>query len=340
MSPQNAELSADGFRFYEWAPADGSEPTSVLSVTSIRKLCGEPFRLVNWQLANLADAALGTMKKTVIGPRGGVKDIRQVWEYPCEFAQRYDATEGNQGKVDDLRKWLRSHGDSARDIAAIRGTIVHECIEKNVQTDAVSKVFIEAMRDTLRDADRKKMPTVTDEDHHFIQNAVRQYWAMRAEVPFVIIAREIQIFNLTAGYAGSADAMVWFLPGGVDPDSIRPARLITWDYIKEIGGDVSILDWKTSTDIHTDNVTQVSAYICGEFVGSDGIVDERLTEILTEARSGGIVHIRPDKWGVYRFGLEQEVVRAFLGSVAFARFLAKYPEPNALFNNTITGRAE
>ena len=38
-----------------------------------------------------------------------------------------------------------------------------------------------------------------------------QYEDMRANVPFVIIAREPQVFNLTLGYGGSADTIIWFL---------------------------------------------------------------------------------------------------------------------------------
>src|SRR3972149_6514591 len=95
-------LNGEGFRFYRYDAGDGSEPVDLLSVTSIRSLCGESYNLVNWQMANLADAALGTMKRVVIGPRGGVKEVRQVFEFPSEFAQKYDATNGEQPKIDEL----------------------------------------------------------------------------------------------------------------------------------------------------------------------------------------------------------------------------------------------
>ena len=110
--PKDATLSGDGFRFYRWTDAATDEPTDVLSVTSIRKLCGEPYTLVNWQLANLADAALGTMKRVVVGPRGGISEKRLIQEYPCEFAQLYDAASVGelgtpaQSKIDELRRWL------------------------------------------------------------------------------------------------------------------------------------------------------------------------------------------------------------------------------------------
>ena len=119
-------LNGDGFRFYRYDPGDGSDPIDLLSVTSIRNLCGEGWQLVNWKMANLADAALGTMKRTKIGPRGGVKEVRQVFEFPSEFARMYAESNGEQEKIDGLRTWLRDRADEPRNIAAVRGTLTHE----------------------------------------------------------------------------------------------------------------------------------------------------------------------------------------------------------------------
>jgi hypothetical protein len=337
--PKNSSIQGDGFRFYRWEPIDGSEPTDVLSVTSIRKLCGEPYNLVNWQLANLTDVALGTMKRTVIGPRGGVKEVRQVWEYPCEFAQRYDDTGGEQSQVDSLRKWLREQADAPRNIAAIRGTMVHRAIENNIAWDRIERPYVESVFAEMSQRDRAKMKSgISDEDVHFVRNGMRQYWDMRKHVPFIIIAREPQVFNLTAGYAGSADALGWLLPEGLEGD-LPKAKDITLKLIKEIGGETCVLDWKTSTDVYTDHVTQTTAYMSGEFIGQDGIVDHRLTEILRDTKVGGLVHIRPNKWGVHLFDFEQDVLRAFLGACAFARFLAKYPSPKPIFTREFSGEA-
>ena len=340
-SPQNASLNGDGFRFYRWTDAVTGEETDVLSVTSIRKLCGEPINLVNWQMANLADAALGTMERTVIGPRGGVKKVRRIWEYPSTFAQMYDAAQGDQGKIDDLRRWLRESADEPRNIAAVRGTIVHEAIEKNVEWDKIERPYVEAAFANLSARDKKKAKKgVQDEDVNFVRNAVRQYWAMREAVPFIIIAREVQVFNLTAGYAGSFDALVWLLPDDLDRSALPKARDITVETIRQFGGKLVLVDWKTSTDVHTDQVVQAHAYLSAEFVGTDGVVDRRLTDLLNAAMTGALVHIRPDKWGFHMFDWEPEVVRAFLGSVAFARFLAKYRKPDALFTAEYKGSSE
>jgi hypothetical protein len=341
QGPQDATLNGDGFRFYRWEPAEGGEPTDVLSVTSIRKLCGEPFSLVNWQLANIADAALGTMKRTVIGPRGGIKDKRLIEEYPCEFAQKYDAAAGSQDKIDGLRQWLREQADEPRNIAAIRGTIVHEAIEKNIAWNAIERPYVESAAANLSKRDRDRMKKgVQEEDVFFVRNAVRQYWAMREAVPFVLLAREAQIFNLTAGYAGSADALAWFLPKGMTVLDVPPAGRVTMNEIARFGGRLAVLDWKTATDVYTDNVVQITAYGAGEFVGSGGVIDHRLTEILHNTTVGGIMHVRPNNWGVHLFEFNQEVVRAFLGSCVFARFLAKYPKPQPLFCEEIKGESE
>lgn len=346
--PKNASLSGDGFRFYRWTDAVTGEETDVLSVTSIRKLCGEPYNLVAWQLANLADAALGTMKRTIIGPRGGVKEKRIIEEYPSEFVRRYLDADAQQGEIDSLRKWLREQADEPRNIAAIRGTITHEAIEKNVQWDRIERPYVEAAFQNLSHRDKQRAKKgVQDEDVYFVRNAMRQYEDMRLTVPFIILAREVQVFNLTAGYAGSFDALIW-LQGEFDADGNfvpldKPypgkANDVTLDTIKQWGGMLILADWKTSADVHTDQVVQTIAYLSAEFVGSDGVIDRRLTDLLLRADLGALVHIRPNGWGFHLFDWTTEITRAFLGSVAFARFLAKYPKPQAVFKYEVTGEA-
>lgn len=341
--PKNASLNGDGFRFYRWVDAITGEETAVLSVTSIRKLCGEPFNLVRWQLNNIIDAVLGTQKRTVIGPRGGVSEKRQVFEFPSEFASKYDATEGTQGAIDEVRKWLNETADTPRNVAAVRGTITHAAIEGNVAWDRVERPYVEAAFAGLSQRDRTKMKNgVSDQDVSFVRNGVRQYWDMREHVPFVIIARELQVFNLTAGYAGSFDALVWMVPADWGSKPLPKARDITLTWVKEHGGGTGqlvLLDWKTSKGVYTDQVVQAHAYLSAEFVGTDGIIDRRLTDLLLAARIGGLVHIRPNAWAVHLFKYEEATVRAFLGSVAFARFLAANPEPFSIFTTTIKGES-
>jgi hypothetical protein len=352
------QVNGGQFRFYRYAEP-GQEPVNLLSVTSIRNLCGEGYQLVNWKMANLADAALGTMKRTVIGPRGGVKEVRQVWEYPSEFARMYAdcaATDmademAQQGKIDNLRKWLREQADEPRNIAAVRGTLVHEAIEKNVQWDRIERPYVESAFARLSQKDRKKVKrAINEDDISFIRNSVRHYWDMRLDVPMLILAREVRVVNLSVGYAGTFDALVWLL-GWINPetgdfiplpdDKIAEAKALKGDLVTEadvlrIGGTIVLLDWKTSKGIHTDQVVQAHAYLAAEFAVTLKR-DTRITNLLHAAMFGGLVHIRPNGWKLHLFTYEDEAVRAFYGSVAFARFLARYEEPDALFCATLRG---
>lgn len=341
--PRNASINGDGFRYYVWTDAVTGETTDVLSVTSIRKLCGESFTLVAWQINNVIDVVMSTIKRPAIGKRGGIlkgKFTNAVDEYPGEFARRYAASDGEQGKLDELRKWVRDSADAPRNIAAVRGSITHEAIEKNVAFDRIERPYVESAFANLSHRDQSRVKDgVSDEDVQFVRDSMRHYWSMREGFPFIIIAREVQCFNITAGYGGTFDALAWVLPDNIDRLQLPRARDITLATIAAFGGYLMLLDWKTSKGVYTDHVTQLHAYLAAEFVGSDGVIDRRLTDLLLATHKGGLVHIRPTGWGVHTFTFQEEVVRGFLGSVAFARLLAAHPKPDSLFDDNITGGA-
>jgi len=339
-APKNAQVNGDGFRFYEWQDAYTGETTNVLSVTSIRTLVGTPFHLVNWQISNVLDVALDQRKVTVVGPRGGISEKRRKDQYPGEFHRRYIESEGNEGPLEDLRKWARAAADDPRNIPARRGSMVHEAIERRIPWDRIERAWVEGAFDRLSERDRKAAPGgVLDEDVYFVRNAVRQWWDFDRKHRLVMLAREMQVFNLEAGYAGSFDGLAWEAP--VTMRAVLPAAAeITPDFIRENGGRLVLIDWKTSPEVYTDHVLQAHAYMGAEFVGSDGVIDHRLTELLLATVNGALVSIRPNKWGLYRFKWNEEAMGAFLGFVAGARFLAKYPKPDGLFYEVETGSSE
>ncbi len=346
-SPKNSFTLQSGVRAYRWEPIDGSEPTDVLSVTSIRRICGHPDALVAWQLANILDVAMSTIKRTVIGPRGGVKEVRVIDEFPGEFLRRYMETEGTQAKMDDLRRWVRAQADEPRNIAAARGTIVHETIEKNIRADRVERPYVESAFSGLSDKDKKRVGNeVTDQDVEFVRSCMYQYEDMRAHVPFVILAREPQVWNLTAGYGGSTDVMIWFLPEGTPLNEVMAWQraadkgTVTIETIRKYGGRVVLGDWKTSSGIFLDHVIQVTAYLGAEFIGTDGVVDQRLTDILEAMMEGALIHIRPDKWSVDYFPMREDILQAFLGQCIFARCVALHPSITDLFSSTEEGNAD
>lgn len=391
--PRNATVSGDGFRIYQWAgateahanewgahllalgePEDdvairvarAQEPTDVLSVTSIKSLAGENFMLVNWKISNVVNLAMGVRKQVRIGPRGGVKEVYvKDGPFPGEFVTRMIESRGAQDKIDDHRRWLRQQADEPRDIAAVRGSVVHKMIEMNATLDKLDETLIRKFfAQQWAEEKRKVKPEVIDEDIHFVENAMRQYWTMREHVPFVIIAQEPQVWNLEAGYAGSFDVLMWFLGDfaedgktfiplpGYDPATeagraaiailqakARKQALDIGD-VARVGGVLTLGDWKTSKGVYTSHVIQTTAYLAADFVGQDGVIDFRLTAILNATMRGAVIHIRPDFANVDWFDFRMDSNRAFLGSVAYARFLAFNKTPAALFDRSIRTVAE
>lgn len=390
--PRNATVGGDGFRIYQWAGATeahanewgahllalgedaadvairvarAQEPTDVLSVTSIKSLAGEQFQLVNWKIANVVNIAMGVRKQVRIGPRGGVKEVYvKDGPFPGEFVTRMIESRGAQDKIDDQRRWLRSQADEPRDIAAVRGSVVHKMIEMNATLDKLDEAMIRKFFDKQWAEEKRKVkPEIIDEDIHFVENAMRQYWAMRERVPFVIVAQEPQVWNLETGYAGSFDVLMWFLGDfdedgefiplpGYDPATEEGraaiavlqamARKGTLDIgkIAEVGGVLTLGDWKTSKGVYTSHVIQTTAYLAADFVGQDGVIDFRLTAILNATLRGAVIHIRPDFANVDWFDFRPDSLRAFFGSVAYARFLAFNKTPVALFDRSIRTVAE
>lgn len=335
--PQNALLNGDGFRFYRWTDAVTGQEHDLLSVTSIRKLCGEPYQLVNWQLGNLIDTVMGTVKRPKIGKRGKPLKGQYVYvpeEKPSQFLAKY-AEATTQDDYDKLRRWVRESADEPRNIAARRGTLVHAAIEKQVASHRIERDWVEAEFLNLSDKDRKAAKNgVSDEDIDFIRASVANWEDLRKNVPFVVVAKEPQVFNLEHGYGGSADNILWFLPEGSDREwwqKQAERKTLTLDRIQGQGGWLAVGDNKTSKDVYTSHVVQIHAYGAAEFVGEDGVVNHRLTDILQAAQRGVILHIRPEHWAVHTFDFNEPTYRAFFGSVAFARYLAEYPRPQPLF---------
>ena len=353
--PRNAVTDDNGFRIYAFHPAPESIPwleahglptddVRVLSVTSIRRACGETFNLVNWQIANILDVLTGMEKATIVGPRGGVSEKRVSTEWPPVMLIKLFATEGAEAKLMKFRAEWKDLANQPRDRAGARGTIVHECIELDVKPELIDVDYVTAARNRLDARDRNKMKTVTEQDVRFVERCVAWYWNMRRKHPFVILAREPQVWNLSVGYSGSADALFWFLPEGTTREQLvgwrKLARqgLVSMEDIEGVGGEVVLGDWKTSKDVHTDHVIQVTAYMSAEFIATDGVIDERLTAIIRAAHKAALVNVRPNGWGIHEIAFRDDVLLAFLGSVQLARLLVTYQQPDKLF--TISWKSE
>lgn len=357
--PKNASLNAAGFRMYAWPGGSSplhvqygaTEPATVISVTAARSVVGIPWQLQLWQINNVVNLATGQRRaewRDYSKSKKGrlVKGYKKDGPFPGEFVARMTDTEGDEAKLREVRDWLKATADEPRDIAAVRGSVVHKLIEIRVPMKALSEDIIRWYLDQQWiEEKRKVLPTVTDEDIDFVGNALANYWDMRATVPFVILAQEPQVWNLRVGYAGSADVLIWFLPES-EKDRVvywqeqANRKRVTIEVIAEVGGYTALGDWKTSPDVYTGHVVQGTAYLAGQFIGSGDQIDDRLSRILKATMRGLIIQIRPDKWEIDTFDYREDVSYAFFGEIALARFLLTHEHPSALFNETISGNAE
>lgn len=357
--PANASLNRSGFRMYEWPGGTSdlhvkygaTEPANVISVTAARSVVGIPYQLQAWQINNVVNLATGQRRAEwrdhSKSERGrAVKGYKKDGPFPGEFVTRMTATEGDEAKVREVREWLKITADEPRDIAAVRGSVVHRLIEIRASLSSLSEELIRWYIDQQWiEEKRKVLPAVTDEDIDFVGNAIANYWDMRAAKPFVILAQEPQVWNLTVGFAGSADVLLWFLPASEAHrlhhwQDQANRKAVTVEVIAEVGGYTALGDWKTSPDVYTGHVVQGTAYLAAEFVGHGNQIDDRLSRLLRATMRGLIIKVRPDVWEIDTFDYREDVSYAFFGEIALARFLLTHEKPNALFNETFSGTAE
>lgn len=356
--PENARTNEYGFRLYDWPGGDtdlhrlyeATEPATVISVTAARSVVGIPFQLQTWQINNVVNLATGQRRSTwrdySKSTRGRkVEGYKKDGPFPGEFVRQMLDTGGDEDKLREVREWLKVTADEPRDVAAVRGSVVHKLIEIRAPMKSLSEDVIRwYMDEQWAQEKRKVLPTVTDEDIDFVGNAMANYWDMREHLPFVILAQEPQVWNLRVGYAGSADVLIWFLPPSEKGrekhwQDLANKGAVTVETIAEVGGLLGLGDWKTSPEVYTGHVVQGTAYMAGQFIGRNGQIDDRLSRLLKATMYGLIIKIRPEGWEVDTFEYREDVSHAFFGEIALARFLMMNEKPGALFSNTITGNA-
>ena len=356
--PADASLNDSGFRMYEWPGGDSelhrkydaTQSANVISVTAARSVIGTPWQLGKWQINNVVNLATGQRRAEwrdySKSNRGRlVKGYKKDGAFPGDFVARMLATEGDEEKLTEVRKWLTTTADEPRDVAAVRGSVVHKLIEIRAPMKSLSEGVVRWYIDQQWVEEKRKVtPEVTDDDVDFVGNCMANYWDMREAMPFVIIAQEPQVWNLKVGYAGSADVLLWFLPPS-EKDRITKwqeqanRKLVTKETIDTIGGTLALGDWKTSPEVYTGHVVQGTAYMAGSFIGRAGEIDDRLSRLLAATMQGLIIKIRPDGWEVDTFAYREDVSLAFFGQIALARFLLTYEKPTELFTETISGTA-
>jgi hypothetical protein len=189
--------------------------------------------------------------------------------------------------ADGLRRWLRE-GDlrltDSRSTEAERGTAVHQAIELDIPPDEC-----------------------TEEVRPYIV----QYRNMKRVIGFDVLLQERQVWNLSAGYAGTFDAIV-----------------------SKKDGSLVLVDWKTAKDVYLDYVMQAHAYLAAEFVGNDGVIDQQASNLLHSTRRGAVAVIQPTGWAWHEFDFNQDVLQAWFGALIFARFQYDHLDITSLIHST------
>lgn len=107
--------------------------------------------------------------------------------------------------------------------------------------------------------------------HPDLAPKLRQYLDWRDQSGAQVLASEFTVWNLSEGYAGTADLLVRFADGSV------------W-----------LVDLKTGKGLYAEHAMQLSGYLMGEFVGRDDVVDDRLTDLLRQVSGVAILHLTDD----------------------------------------------
>jgi|GEM_PF-3376121 len=133
-----------------------------------------------------------------------------------------------------------------------------------------------------------------DEVHPGVAPKLRQYLDWLEQSGAEIVGSEFQCWNLTEGYAGTADLMVRFADGSV------------W-----------IIDLKTGKGVYAEAALQLTAYLMAEFIGADDVVDEPMTELLHQVSGIGILHLADDSWEFTSLRPAPETWNAYRGLLRF-----------------------
>lgn len=189
---------------------------------------------------------------------------------------------------EEYKKHLRKTSMTKRDEAASLGTSIHEAAEMEVKAN------------DLGPNDVRKPFLV-------------QYELAQKELGFTVVASEMQVFNLTLGYAGSLDA-IFRMPDG---------RFI-------------LVDYKTGKGIYNDTALQLALYFGAEFAGGYDPLDQKdveyphLTDLLGQCESTAILHIRPDSYEWVPIPVTDELAAAAVDLTRMAHWFIKHPDLSTL----------
>lgn len=179
-----------------------------------------------------------------------------------------------------VRKELRQAATAERDLAAKLGTAVHDAA---------------AMRRAITEVPAEIRPRL------------RMYLDWLEESRAEIVAAEFQVWNLTVGYAGTADFIARF------PD-----------------GSLWLVDLKTGKSVFAEHALQVMAYTMAEFVGEDSTINEDLTVLLHAVRGIAVLHVGDRSWEFRKIKADGPTWAAFRGLLTFAVWMQDHQSPDSV----------
>ncbi len=278
------------------------ERTDLISSTSVRKAAGQPRRLVQWQISRVVERAVD-----------GHDELLAM--LTRERKPRERVLEKNRRK--EASSWLRGAATEERDRKSALGTAIHQVAATGqVPPDGVLHIPV-----------GRKVIDVTIED---MRPRLSQYADWLATSGVEILATEAQVFNLTLGYGGSMDILCRYRDGSIGIVDIKT------------GGECDCDEGKTCPGghgVYGDHVIQQVAYLHGEFIGRDDVVDERLTGFLHRVSRVALLHLDEHEWEWRELEMEDGAWEAFCGLLPFARWATAHEEPDSFSKGTRRGSA-
>lgn len=141
--------------------------------------------------------------------------------------------------------------------------------------------------------------------HPAVAPLLAQYLDWLTQSGAEVIASEFKVWNLAEGYAGTGDLLVRFPSGQI------------W-----------LVDLKSGNSLQAIHTMQLVAYLMGEFVGADDVVDGPLTEVLGQVAGLGILHLGEAGWEFATLKSEAlpEIWTAYRSAIRFNAFLTEHRE--------------
>lgn len=236
---------------------------------------GTGLRYYRWQGRDLPSVT--TIRRLAGIPHGLHQwALGQVVDYALDNAQEIASRLTDPAQLPLVRHELRAAATAERDAKAALGSAIHQAIEAG-----------KAVTDVGPD----------------IAPRLRRYYEWAETTGVEILGQEIQIWNLTVGYAGSVDILARF------PD-----------------GSIWVIDTKTGKGVYAEHLLQLLPYLMGEFVGADDTVDPELTALLHQASGVALLHLEDGQpWEFRSLHATPEAWAAFRGLLAFGTWMADHP---------------